>query len=156
MPRGPLPWTAIPEWGPGSRVKPPPPIRLCYKNDTGCWRQPIGLSQIFCGTGVGFSWAAIYNVIGTKLWQIPYSSCFYKIFPSEYWPVWLNAAFGTLFLSLIPLCGRWCSRRHVLSSFIWSPWAARLQTKSGLWPLKKKPRGLPVHNSSARQLSSLL
>ena len=83
-----------------------------------------------------------------------------RISPSKYQPVWSNAAFGTLFLPLIPLCGRRYSRRHVLSSCVWPPSAARLRTR--LRPLSsykkitlgackyetvvrnKQPSGLPV------------
>ena len=61
--------------------------------------------------------------------------------------VWSSAAFGTLFLPLIALCGKWYSRRHVLSSSVTPPSAARLRTCAN------KGRGLPVRDGSKKQCS---
>ena len=61
-------------------------------------------------------------------------------------PVWSHSAFGTLFLPLIPLGGKRCSHRHVLSSSVRPPLAARLQT-----PPQKNPSCLQLWDSSLRQ-----
>ena len=48
-----------------------------------------------------------------------------RLSPGGCLPVCLNVAFGTLFFLLIALCRRRYSRRHVLSSSVWPPKAAR-------------------------------
>ena len=70
------------------------------------------------------------------------------ICPCKCQPVWSNAAFATLFLPLITLCGRRYSCRHVLSSCVS---AARLWTHGPFLLIKNNPRGLQVQDSSAKQ-----
>ena len=79
---------------------------------------------------IASSTRSCHHVIGCLVDKCTHPTWIRRISLSECQPVWSNAALGSLFLPLIALCGRRYSHRHVLSSCVWPPSAARLQTLS--------------------------